>query len=60
MLFNTNKLYNVEISFKQITTTKKIVTILKNLENIWFKVHVSGKFITEIMKRGLILNDSPE
>ena len=60
MLFNTNKLYNVEISFKQITTTKKIVTILKNLENIWFKVHVSGKFITEIMKRDLILNDSPE
>ena len=29
-----NKLYNVEISFKQITTTKKIVTIFKNLENI--------------------------
>ena len=55
-----NKLYNVEISSKQITTNKKIVTIFKNLETIWLKVHVSGKFTTEIMKKGLILNDSPE
>ena len=33
MLFNANELYNFEISFKQITTNKKIVKIFKNLEN---------------------------
>ena len=55
-----NELYNVEISFKQITTNKKIVTIFENLETIWYKVHVSGKFTTIVMKKGLILNDSPE
>ena len=39
MLFNTNKLYNFEISFKQITTNKKIVKIFNNLENFGFEVH---------------------
>ena len=56
----SNKLYNVEISSKEITTNKKIVAIFKNLETICFKVHVSGKFTTEIMKKGLILNESPD